>query len=41
MRDDSGLGLSIVKRIIEARGGSCAASNAPGGGLLMTLRLPA
>ncbi len=36
-----GLGLSIVKTGIEALGGSVEARNQPGGGLEVTLRLPA
>jgi two-component system sensor histidine kinase MprB len=37
----SGLGLAIVKQVAEAHGGSVAAANAPGGGAVFTLRLPA
>jgi two-component system sensor histidine kinase MprB len=36
----SGLGLAIVKQVVEQHGGSAAASNAPDGGALFTLRLP-
>ncbi len=36
-----GLGLAITRRIVEAHGGSVAASNRTSGGLLVTLRLPA
>ena len=36
----SGLGLPMVRRILESHRGSCVASNSPDGGLLMTLRLP-
>lgn len=36
----TGLGLPIVRRVAEKHGGSCVATNTPGGGLLMTLRLP-
>ncbi len=36
----SGLGLFIVRRIIEAHGGSVRAENAPGGGLAVSLTLP-
>lgn len=35
-----GLGLSIVKGITEAHGGSIRAQNRPGGGLVVTLSLP-
>jgi len=36
----SGLGLSIVRRVAEAHGGTIAFEPAPGGGTLMRLRLP-
>jgi len=36
-----GLGLAIARRVIEAHGGSVAASNRASGGLAVTLRLPA
>ena len=36
----SGLGLAIVRHVAEAHGGSVEAANAPGGGALITLRLP-
>lgn len=36
----SGLGLTIVKGIVEAHGGSVTAENRPGGGAIFTLRLP-
>jgi len=35
-----GLGLAIVRRIVQAHGGEVAAENAPDGGLLITLSLP-
>jgi two-component system sensor histidine kinase CpxA len=35
-----GLGLAITKRIIENHGGDIAASNAPSGGLIVTMRFP-
>jgi signal transduction histidine kinase len=37
----SGLGLSIVKAIVERHGGVIAASNAPDGGAVFEIRLPA
>jgi signal transduction histidine kinase len=37
----SGLGLSIVKAIVERHGGTVTASNAPGGGAVFEIVLPA
>jgi two-component system sensor histidine kinase MprB len=36
----SGLGLAIVRHVAEGHGGSVEAANAPGGGAVLTLRLP-
>ncbi|MFL5798232.1 MAG: ATP-binding protein [Actinomycetota bacterium] len=36
----SGLGLAIVRQVAEAHGGTVEATNAPGGGALLRLRLP-
>jgi two-component system sensor histidine kinase CpxA len=38
-RGGAGLGLAITKRIVERHGGEVAASNAPSGGLLVTISL--
>ena len=40
-RQGSGLGLAIVRQVAEQHGGSASAANAPGGGAVFTLRLPA
>jgi two-component system, OmpR family, sensor histidine kinase MprB len=37
----SGLGLAIAKQVAEAHGGVATVANAPGGGAVFTLRLPA
>lgn len=39
-RGGAGLGLTIAARAIELHGGQIAASNAPGGGLLVEIELP-
>ncbi len=39
-RQGSGLGLAIVRQVAEQHGGSVSAENAPGGGAMLTLRLP-
>ena len=36
-----GLGLSITERAVRLYGGTVHASNAPGGGLMIEIRLPA
>lgn len=38
--DHSGLGMSIVSRIIECHGGTVVAANLPEGGAVVTVRLP-
>jgi signal transduction histidine kinase len=38
--EGSGLGLPVVKSIVEAHGGTVALSDAPGGGLRATLSIP-
>ncbi|CAN5784510.1 hypothetical protein BH11PSE8_BH11PSE8_33120 [soil metagenome] len=37
----TGLGLTIARRIVGAHGGQIVAANAPGGGALVSIRLPA
>jgi signal transduction histidine kinase len=37
----SGLGLALVKRIVESHGGRVSASNRPEGGALFTIQIPA
>jgi len=36
-----GLGLSVVKALVEAHGGAMAVANHPGGGAVFTVDLPA
>lgn len=38
--DGHGLGLAIARHVVDAHGGSIAASNRDGGGLRVTIRLP-
>ena len=40
-RGGTGIGLAIVKAIVEAHGGAVSAENLPGGGASFRLRLPA
>ncbi|MGI8413661.1 MAG: sensor histidine kinase [Solirubrobacteraceae bacterium] len=40
-RQGSGLGLAIVRQVAEQHGGSVSASNAPDGGAIFSLHLPA
>ena len=40
-RQGSGLGLAIVRQVTQQHGGTAAVANAPGGGALFTLTLPA
>jgi signal transduction histidine kinase len=40
-RPGSRLGLAIVRQVAEAHGGSVGAANAPGGGAVFSLDLPA
>jgi two-component system, OmpR family, phosphate regulon sensor histidine kinase PhoR len=37
----TGLGLAIVKHLVELHGGEARAANAPGGGAVFTIKLPA
>jgi len=36
----AGLGLAITERAVQLHGGTITAANVPGGGLLVTIRLP-
>jgi signal transduction histidine kinase len=40
LRGGTGIGLAIVKTIVEAHGGAVSAENLPGGGACFRLRLP-
>ena len=40
VRPGTGLGLAISRGFVEAVGGTVVASNAPGGGAMLTIRLP-
>ena len=39
--DGAGLGLAIVDRVVRMHEGRVSAANAPGGGLVVTIELPA
>jgi PAS domain S-box-containing protein len=39
-RGGTGLGLAIVQRIVEAHGGTVTVENRPGGGAMLSVRLP-
>ena len=40
LRDGHGVGLAVTRSITEAMGGTVALAARPGGGLVVTLRLP-
>jgi len=40
VRGGTGMGLAIVKAVVDGHGGTVSAENVPGGGALFTIRLP-